>query len=297
MLCLTYNHARFIRNALDSFISQEGVSFEILVCDDASNDGTTEIVQEYVSLYPHIVRHILQPGNVGAEENFTQACRHIRGKYVAFCDGDDYFITRDKLRKQAQMLREDPSLSICFSSACMVFEDGSKTQSIVPDGALIAGRRRFTLADLMNTNMIPTCTVMYRWFFHGRLVEDHIPRGILPGDYYLHMVHAREGDIIFLDEVTSVYRRHSDGMWWDYDRDWDKQNLNHGFAELKFHIAVARRILSNQDSIWYEENRAVSFAALLLILFVRHGDIDSIRKLKELAPDVLKRSAERLRID
>lgn len=296
IICLTYNHAPYIGEALQSFVSQQGIDFEVIVADDASTDGTSEIAASYAKKYPDVVRHILRPCNVGAEANFIGACQLVRGEFVAICDGDDYFITRDKLKKQADILRSDQSLSICFSYARMVYEQNPELERLIPGPESIGDNRRFNLRNLREVNLIPTCTVMYRWLFRQDPVESSVPRGILPGDYFFHLLHARSGDMAFLNEVTAVYRRHSGGMWWQYDRDWEMQNLTHGMAELRFHLCVSREIFSGDDREWYEHNRVIPFMALLMALFLRKGDLERIREMQESAPEYFESAAGKLEL-
>jgi glycosyltransferase involved in cell wall biosynthesis len=296
IICLTYNHAPYIGEALQSFISQQDIDFEVIVADDASTDGTTEIVAGFAAKYPDIVRHIHQSRNVGVEANFTNACQFVRGEFVAICDGDDYFITRDKIKKQVDILQSDQSLSICFSYARMVYEQNPEMERLIPSPEMIGDNRRFNLRSLREVNLIPTCTVMYRWLFRENLAEISVQRGILPGDYFLHLLHAKSGDIAFLNEVTAVYRRHSSGMWWQYDRDWDSQNLKHGMAELRFHLTVSREIFAGDDREWYEKNRVMPFMALLMALFLRKGDLELVREIQKIAPEFFENAARKLEL-
>ena len=127
VLSLAYNHAPYIRQALESFVRQE-VSFpiEVVINDDASSDGTADIIREYEELYPEIMRPIFQ------EENQTVLGRNlireilipnIRGKYVAICEGDDFWTDMQKLQKQVAYMEEHPDCSMTASSAALVYEE------------------------------------------------------------------------------------------------------------------------------------------------------------------------------
>ena len=295
IICLTYNHAPYIAEALQSFVSQQGIDLEVIVADDASTDGTSQIAASYAAKYPDIVRHILRSRNIGVQANFTDACQFVRGEFVAICDGDDYFITRDKVKKQADILRADLSLSICFSYARMIYEQNPEMERLTPSPENIGDRRRFNLRSIREVNIIPTCTVMYRWLFRQNL-DSSILHGILPGDYFLHLLHAKSGDIAFLNEVTAIYRRHSTGMWWQYDRDWDAQNLTHGMDELRFHLSVSKEIFSGDDREWYEHNRVIPFMALLMALFLRKGDLERIHAMQTIAPEYFEIAASKLEL-
>ena len=118
VLCVTYNHANFIRQALEGIVSQKtNFRFELIVHDDASTDGTADIVREYAAKYPEVVVPILQ-----TENQYTHGgCiarrflwPRIRGTYVAFCEGDDYWTDVRKLQLQADWLDAHPSSGLCF---------------------------------------------------------------------------------------------------------------------------------------------------------------------------------------
>lgn len=113
--CLTYNHAKYISQCLDGFLMQETeFPYEILIHDDASTDGTEEIIREYQAKYPLIIRPIYEEenqwlkGRRGSPEfNFPRA----KGKYIALCEGDDYWTDSSKLQQQVEILENNPSLS------------------------------------------------------------------------------------------------------------------------------------------------------------------------------------------
>lgn len=124
--CITYNHAQFIRKALDGFLMQEpptGVSvdspwYEILIHDDASTDGATEIIKEYAAKYPDRIFPLYETENqykkLGAARIDVYNYSRVRGKYVAYCEGDDYWTDAKKLQKQVDFMETHPDYSICW---------------------------------------------------------------------------------------------------------------------------------------------------------------------------------------
>ena len=99
VVCVTYNQKEYIKEALDSFIMQKtNFGYEVLVGDDGSTDGTSEIVAEYAKKYPDIIKHIKRSSNIGALENFMDICDRVTSKYSAFYDGDDFCRTGNKLQ-------------------------------------------------------------------------------------------------------------------------------------------------------------------------------------------------------
>ena len=128
VICITYNQKNYIRDALDSMINQKiGVPFEIIVHDDASTDGTRDIVKEYQERYPKIIRALYEEENLFSKgiDFFRDIVVDIaRGKYIAICEGDDYWTSDDKIRMQWEMLEEHPECDMCACRAKMMSSDG-----------------------------------------------------------------------------------------------------------------------------------------------------------------------------
>lgn len=117
--CITYNQAKYIRDCLDGFLMQKGdISFEILIHDDASTDGTKEIIKEYSQQYPTIIKPIYE-----VENQYSQGKNVLRynldrivGQYFAICEGDDFWIDPYKLFKQVHYMENHKNISICSHS-------------------------------------------------------------------------------------------------------------------------------------------------------------------------------------
>ena len=210
ILCLAYNHANFIRKCLDGFVMQKtNFPFEVIIHDDASTDGTADIIREYAEKYPDIIKPILQTENQwsrGINIWKTHMWPRISGEYVAVCDGDDYWTDPKKLQRQVDFLDRHLDYSMCFHPVCSMWEDKHAPDHI----SCRARKHTLELADLLKSNRIPNCAVMYRW---RRECQDLFPNCIFPGDWYLHMLHAQIGKIGYLPKVMSVYRRNSGGVW------------------------------------------------------------------------------------
>lgn len=212
VITTTYNQEKYIRSALDGIVMQEtDFPFVAYICDDGSTDSTKKILKQYAKKYSNIIIPIFNKQNVGAMDNFVNTLSLAKTEYVALCDGDDYWTDNKKLQKQIDFLDNNKEYSICFHSTKIFFEDGSKSDEIYPREF----KKSSNLDDLLKDSFIPANTVVYRWRFNNKkCLKDVFPKNIVPGDYYVHLLHAQKGKIGFIKETMSCYRRHSGGMWW-----------------------------------------------------------------------------------
>src|SRR5580765_7727743 len=138
---LTYNHARFIAQAIEGALAQAlPFTWEVLVGDDGSTDGTAEIVSEYAQRHPDRIRafHFQYPaGHVrtSGQRNMRNLLERARGRYIAVVEGDDYWTSAEKLRRQVEFLELHPNYSACFHNVRMVHEDHPGRESLYLAGA------------------------------------------------------------------------------------------------------------------------------------------------------------------
>lgn len=115
VVCITYNHEPYLRDALEGFLMQKtSFPFEIILAEDCSTDGTRKICKEYVARYPEKIRYIYRDHNVGYNANEYEAMCAARGKYIAYCEGDDYWTDSLKLQKQVDFLESHPEYAVCW---------------------------------------------------------------------------------------------------------------------------------------------------------------------------------------
>ncbi len=115
IVCVTYNHELYLRQALDSFLMQKtSFAYEIVLAEDCSTDGTRKICEEYAANYPEKIHYIYHDHNVGYNENEYEAMCAAKGKYIAYCEGDDYWTIPDKLQRQIDFLENHPEYSVCW---------------------------------------------------------------------------------------------------------------------------------------------------------------------------------------
>lgn len=212
--CVTYNHKKYISQALESFVSQEThFRFQVLVGDDASTDGTTDIVNQYAKKYPEIIKPIIHKKNVGPFLNSLSLYQAARTQYVSICDGDDYFIDTKKLQKQVDFLDAHPDYSVCFHPVRVFYENQDREDEIYPSDNIISKVHNLSISDLLKCNFMQTNSIVFRWRFRDEDIRKFLSHEIAPGDYYLNLLHAQMGKIGFLPDVMSVYRRNDGGIW------------------------------------------------------------------------------------
>jgi glycosyltransferase involved in cell wall biosynthesis len=214
--CIAFNQVNYIRETLDSFLDQETNFFvEILIHDDASTDGTDLIILEYSNKYPNIFKPKFQKENQYSKKGFSFAfleLKRARGKYIALCEGDDYWSNKRKLYKQVHLLENDSNSSLCFHTTEYLFSE-SVPKFEINKPQSIPNNNRFELKDLIefDSQLISNCSVMIRSdrIQNLPLWVTNAPIGDLPICLYL----ATFGSMAFIDEPMSVYRVNSIGSW------------------------------------------------------------------------------------
>lgn len=288
ILCITYNHGAYIRDALDGFVMQKtNFPFEVLIHDDASTDDTADIIREYAAKYPDIIKPILQTENQwsrGVSISKVFQWPRISGEYVAMNEGDDYWTDPYKLQKQVDFLDAHPDYSVCFHPVRVTWDNGKYPDSIFPSKKCRFYKTTLELSDLLKNNFIQTNSVMYRW---RRDCINIYPDNILPGDWYQHLLHAQVGKIGFIPDIMSVYRRNDGGIWtgaYETD-DWFKKNT---LRVLNFYKNAQRQFNHNFH------NAMASVASGGICAFLRAGDMDTISKIREMYPDIYVAATSRI---
>lgn len=248
VLCLTYNHKNFIKQCLDGFVMQKtNFDFIAYVGDDCSTDGTTEIVKEYEYKYPNRIKGIYHTTNTGSEQNFFDTANACKSKYVALCEGDDYWVDEYKLQKQVDFLESNPDYAICFHPTKIIYDgfEFQKPDGIIPTKKAI--KKGFTFERALEDYFMHTSSVMYRWEFYNKKIEDFYPKGIISGDIYLHILHAKKGKIKMLPGIMSVYRRNPSSVMACNVVSKDEPLLKYGLQYLKLYDFVYKNITNSSQ--------------------------------------------------
>lgn len=214
IICLTYNEEHFVRDTLDNILSQEtNFSYEVLVYDDASDDQTSAILREYEEAHPNIFKLTLFEENnfkkglgfYGLRIGFSEA----KGKYIAYCEGDDYWCDNNKLQKQVDFLESHPEFEVCAHET-MIRDDynekengtlfSSKTVNLFIDRTK---RQKYDFYDTLTGNIFHVSSMMFRKFTFNWPSWIGQIRAM---DMVCFMLLAEKGDIYVMKDVMSVYR-------------------------------------------------------------------------------------------
>lgn len=213
IVCLAYNHEPYIRQCLDGFVMQKtNFRFEALVHDDASTDGTADIIREYAAKYPDIIKPIYQTENqyqkkVGILKTFLFP--RATGKYIAMCEGDDYWTDPLKLQKQVDFLEANPVYSMCFTRCQFYYERDKEMREIYPLSIINDGV--ITLSHFISGCEIPqTLTVLFR---REILEKSLFHKCAYANDICLDYFLFKKGPAYCMPSCMGCYRIHSGGAW------------------------------------------------------------------------------------
>jgi len=253
---ISYNQEEYIEDALDSFLMQKTeFPFEIVIDDDASDDGTAIIISRYKSRFPNIIKSNSRKKNIGSRRNFIENIKRATGKYIAFCDGDDYWIDPFKLQKQVDFLERNEDFSICASR-----------YEVHPTRKISNFKGEYTHSDLLKKNILGTLTVVFR----SRLINSKMFE-ILDNkpvcDWIMWLYLSKYGKIKILEDISAVYRVHDKGIFSSLS--W--------FGQLKIELDFYKSIYS--DNFFTDRDRDIMRISakrrILIILNDLHDIIDS----------------------
>lgn len=206
--CLAYNHEPYIRQCLDGFVMQKtNFRFEAIVHDDASTDGTAAIIKEYAEKYPDIIKPIFERENQyskrdGSLTRIMDAYMH--GKYIAFCEGDDYWIDPLKLQKQVEFMEKNSNCSLCFHNA---YYENSMLRKKTGIHKIYSRSQYAIKAHIFRDGgFIPTLSIMYRSYIYKEMEKSLFPKKCPVGDLRFQLYAAINGDVYYINEIMGVYR-------------------------------------------------------------------------------------------
>lgn len=231
---ITYNDENNITRALESALEQEfAYDYEIVIGDDCSTDRTRDILEDFRQRYPDRIRLNLHEKNFGdsGKQNFVTTLKACRGQYVALLPGDDYWIAKDKLKKQVDFLDANPAFAACFHNVIRQDETAPEATRLEcpPDQKEVV-----ELPDLLARNHIPTCSVVFRNNLFGE-IPDWFYAGFA-GDWFLHILNAQHGKIRYFDDVMAVYRITSGGAWSRLEPEQRVQHMLNGYRLIDAHL-------------------------------------------------------------
>lgn len=234
--CITYKHEHLIRQALDSFLMQKtNFKFKVFVGEDHGPDNTADVIREYAEKYPDIIVPFLREQNMGAQTNLIDLCNHANSPYIAFCEGDDFWIDEYKLQKQYDYMQSHPDVRMCYTNTEILAPEDWHLNSFYKhekDGRMIIPgctpgfkKKPFYLAqDFVQIFPNHTSSAFYRWNYDLD-IPDWYFRGLI-GDTPITILQMGQGKAVYLPDVTSVYRRSDVGVF------MNKDNLEH-FANTR----------------------------------------------------------------
>ncbi|MDX1760578.1 MAG: glycosyltransferase [Christiangramia sp.] len=271
----TFQHESYIGPCLEGILNQHtDFPFEILLGEDGSSDGTREICQKYAARFPDKIRLFLHhpenkikvqhmnTGNFNALYNFYSA----KGKYIAFCEGDDIWVDSGKLQKQVDLLEAQPDLSLCFHSYIEVNKD---LQPLPDEQVLTQPKQHLSPKELQQLNFHPLLsTLCFRNTLNGKLPEEMVQ--ILNVDSFLISLLGNFGSGHFLSSIRpSYYRRHDSGIW-------SHRNKNRKLkSKILTYSKIAEFYQRNEKAelFNYFKSKVRLMQKMLFIYYLKHGRI------------------------
>jgi glycosyltransferase involved in cell wall biosynthesis len=212
--CITYNHEKFIAQAIDNFVRQQtNFKFEIIIGDDCSTDNTLFIINQFSVKYPEKIKVFTSPENIGFHRNFIRCVEACKGTYIALCEGDDYWTDNYKLQKQVDFLKSNPGYIMCCHYTRVITAD-NQTIYAHPKPVPLTHTYHDLLAGKQDETK--TATVLYRNLpiVHS-LFLSKLFFNCYAGDkiFKLYATFHTGKKVYVMPEVMSCYRNHQGGIW------------------------------------------------------------------------------------
>ena len=235
VVCLTYNHEKYIGEALKGFVRQRtNFKYEIIVHDDASTDGTAAVIREYERMYPDIIRTIYQKENQLSKRRdiyYDYILPIVQGEFIALCEGDDYWTDPLKLQKQYDFMISHPNCSLVVHSTKIVYMN-KRMKCLSPKFFNSLNACDLSAEDIIkNHSMFHTSSLFFRKVFFFK--NEGFLKHHMPYDYLLKCLLATEGNVHFIPGKMSVYRVGTTGAWTQRITQCPEEYIHHFETAIK----------------------------------------------------------------
>ena len=246
VIMTAYNHEKYIEEAINSVLSQKtDFTYELLIGEDCSTDRTREIIIGYCKKYPDIIKVITSDENVGENQNYNRLINAARGKYIAHCEGDDYWISKNKLQKQIDIMESDPDITFCFHNVNFVYQNKNKVHRQFPwrfrdryysvkDMILNGGKFQKEVSMVLRRSTLNNPPA---WYYEVPVI-----------DWAASLLSGLNGKIYYFNDVMAVYRAGVSQSWTEkmcHNPDLYKEHL---FKSMR-----ARKIVDESSNHEYQK--------------------------------------------
>jgi len=246
---VTYNHEKYIAQTIESILMQKtDFPIEIIIGEDCSTDKTREICIDYQEKYPEIIKLVLHPKNVGLYKNNLAAWIACKGKYVALCEGDDYWTDPLKLQKQVDFLEHNLEYSTCFHQTTVEYYENGKVRQ--EPFFKNPSKSTYTFNEIVDNWISHTTSLVFRNFFLSYPNHPFFSSEHFYCDRPLEAFLAKQGNFYFIKESMSCFRRHDQNMSKIGNLSQMYMNGAKAFREMISIFPESKKILSEQVVRW-----------------------------------------------
>lgn len=267
-VCIAYNHENYIRDTLDSILAQQTeYRFELIIHDDKSTDSTREIILEYKKRFPNVIKLVLQKENQYSKcpRIIPLTVPYLDGDYVTICEGDDFWIDKNKINLQYCALTKKDNVNICFTSALTLNSHGNTTKISFYG----CDNKLFDLNDVIKGGggFMPTASIMINKKILKKLPKWYFDAPV--GDYFLQIFSSISNGAIYIPSVSCVYRINSINSWSNQRKNLNKvtilneanmykkclyELLKYGVSSGTIDYAIARQYVTLSLLLIYRNN-------------------------------------------
>lgn len=288
---VTYNHIDYIKQCLDGILMQQTTfPFEVILGEDESTDGTREICKEYANKHPDKIKLFLRSrkdviyinGNATGRYNFIENLKAAKGKYIALCEGDDYWTDPLKLQKQVDFLEINNEYGGIATNSEVVYNDSESKSHLFS----IRKEKSFNLNDLLESRPFHTATFLFK----RKDFKKDFPVNVLSADRTLFMLVACFGKIKYLQDITAVYRKNATGisskvtskqMRKDFNISPYISKYSKSLKKNKLNAFVSYTVFAYSHKIYLRDYIKYSLYLVYYNFFKRYGIKNKLKSIKE----------------
>lgn len=285
--CITYNQEMYIRDAIEGFLKQKtNFKYEVIIHDDASTDNTAQIIKEYENKYPDIIKPIYQRENQYSKgiSPSILTYKNAIGKYIAICEGDDYWTNEHKLQKQVDYMEANPLCTFCFHNANVIDMNKNSVKKLIPykfeDKKYVKKDGIYNVGELELLEFIPTASFMFRNENISKLPKWF--ETCYVKDWPLKLLMTSFGYAYCINEIMSVYRKGTKNSMIKRMYNTENQNLENKLRALNQKEEIINNINEFTDYKYNDifEKRKREYEIDRLIITRKTKDIIKKKYLK-----------------